>query len=478
LKPLLLALVLLALALVSALFLALARPSTSPTTAGTELESASASELARLSGEIAALNARIDALERERRLDPGTPRTLAAPAAQPERAAAGLALGDPRWYLEQYVVSCADGGEGSEYFRLAVDAYVVDLKAPICELVASSARPEPLRAALARMLGRPRFRGDGEVQAALLSVLRDKAGEILHVRALEALDAIGDRGALPALEGLLFGLESKKARDAGLALVLKLAGDDTNGTLLRMFVRAPDDEWRQLLIRLLDGSDLDAALQLFVRASSMGQPMRLAGALKIGQFPAQEFRDFVADWVRIETDEEVLRALRNAQKQQTTIPNWHALKATGAPDADPRRDNPNAWASAQADMGIQWLELTYGSPTRAFGVRVYEVCSAGAVAEVRARNATGDWVSLWKGTASSNLAGPLWIEFPLTSFDVRTLRLVLDTDRTPNWNEIDAVELVGPAGGQWATHASASSTYGAAMPERLEGNGRALLRGR
>jgi len=35
---------------------------------------------------------------------------------------------------------------------------------------------------------------------------------------------------------------------------------------------------------------------------------------------------------------------------------------------------------------------------------------------------------------------------------------VLDTNRTPGWNEIDAVELIG-GGAQWAKQATASSTY-------------------
>jgi hypothetical protein len=36
---------------------------------------------------------------------------------------------------------------------------------------------------------------------------------------------------------------------------------------------------------------------------------------------------------------------------------------------------------------------------------------------------------------------------------------VLDTSR-PGWNEIDAVELVGPDGRAWAVRAVASSNYG------------------
>jgi len=50
------------------------------------------------------------------------------------------------------------------------------------------------------------------------------------------------------------------------------------------------------------------------------------------------------------------------------------------------------------------------------------------------------------------------LEWPLTSYEVKTIRVVLDTNRTPGWNEIDAVELIG-GGAQWAKQATASSTY-------------------
>ena len=51
------------------------------------------------------------------------------------------------------------------------------------------------------------------------------------------------------------------------------------------------------------------------------------------------------------------------------------------------------------------------------------------------------------------------LAFSPTSFRVARLKVVLDTDK-PGWNEIDAVEIVGPDGRAWATHGIASSNYG------------------
>ena len=53
------------------------------------------------------------------------------------------------------------------------------------------------------------------------------------------------------------------------------------------------------------------------------------------------------------------------------------------------------------------------------------------------------WIVAWEGrdpTASS----PGWFEVPLeASVRGRWVRLIVDTDRVPGWNEIDAVELLG-----------------------------------
>ena len=52
------------------------------------------------------------------------------------------------------------------------------------------------------------------------------------------------------------------------------------------------------------------------------------------------------------------------------------------------------------------------------------------------------------------------VTFPVTSYRVKRIRVILDTKLRTGWNEIDAVELVGPDGRAWATDAHASSNYG------------------
>jgi hypothetical protein len=414
-------------------------------------------ELAELQRAVALLAHRLDELEQSRPLESAFERR--------DATLPGVAPGDgprdgprdPRWYLDQYVLSFADTPQGSEYFRLAVDAYAVELRAPICELVRDSGRVDELRSSLCTMLGRRRFWADVEVVDALVAAVRPPAGDALALRALQSVEIVGEARAQGALENVLFTLQSRPVQERALAVIRKLAGERGNAALYRLFLRAPSDDWRILLVRMLDGSELAAALDLLRASSTQQQPVRLAGAIKIGEYPEDEFQAYVETWLGFETDEQVIEALRGARKQQKDVPGWHALKATGAPDADPKRDDPNAWASASGDMGLQWLELSYANPMRASGVRIYEVNSPGAVAEIKAKGPGGEWDTLWSGTASGNGA-PLVLEWPLTSYEVKTIRIVLDTNRTPGWNEIDAVELLG-GGSQWAKQASASSNY-------------------
>ncbi|MFY9345939.1 MAG: hypothetical protein WAT39_25830, partial [Planctomycetota bacterium] len=284
--------------------------------------------------------------------------------------------------------------------------------------------------------------------------------EPLALRALQVLAALGSANALPGLEAAIPALAGA-VRERAIALLAELGGDAANAALLRLFLAAADDGLRLLLVRHLGGSDVAAALELLRAAAGGVQVVRLEAARKVGEFDEPEFDPFVTRWREVETDAQVLAALGGAGAAAASQ-GWSAQQAIGPPDADRTRDDPNAWAPKSPEMGRQWLQLTYATPMRANGVRIFEVNAPGAVAEVAARGTDGGWVTLWRGTAAG-ADGPLVITFPLTAFAVRSLRLVLDTDRTPGWNEIDAVELLGPGGGQWAARARASSSYGGAV---------------
>src|SRR5262245_13321556 len=111
-------------------------------------------------------------------------------------------------------------------------------------------------------------------------------------------------------------------------------------------------------------------------------------------------------------------------------------------------------------MGEVWLELYFETAVVPQSLRIRETYNPGAVARIEAVLAGGTRETLWDGKADA-AAAPRWFEPALRSASsaVRTIRIVLDTNRVPGWNEIDAVELAGDGRRQWATEARASSSY-------------------
>ena len=152
---------------------------------------------------------------------------------------------------------------------------------------------------------------------------------------------------------------------------------------------------------------------------------------------------------------------------------WGAIQATGAPDTPTEGDHDTAWATHEADEGIQWLELCYAAAVYAESVRIRETFNPGAVAKVELRDLAGTYHNVWEGNDLTKSA-PSFLElrFERTPHLVQGVRIYLDSDRVKGWNEIDAVELVGsrtppPTDGfqateelrQWAVGATSGSAY-------------------
>lgn len=139
---------------------------------------------------------------------------------------------------------------------------------------------------------------------------------------------------------------------------------------------------------------------------------------------------------------------------------WSAKQATGAPDTPVGGDIGSAWASARADMGEVTLDLTFDRAVRVDAVRIHETHRPGAVAKVQAKRPDGSWDTIWEGRSTA-FDSPNWFAPPVaaTSYAATVIRLVLDTDRVEDWNEIDAAELEGDGIRQWASSAVSSSSY-------------------
>ena len=359
----------------------------------------------------------------------------------------------PHWYLGQYVASFRGGGRGSEYFRLAVEAYAPELLTEIAALVLEPSTNALLRERLTAMLGDGRFHGNGHVIGTLLSLVTRDGG----AAALSALEAVGDAGAARGLERVLWGI-LPELRERALGVLVALARPEANAALGRLYATAPGDAERALLLSRLDPVDPLGALELFVLASTDVLPLRLAAASEIPRFRHDETVAFVRRWLGYETDRDVRALLGAAEGTLTTAPPYSAEKLVGPPDSQGRGDHVNAWCPAQADMGDVWLELAFPA-RRVHTVRVHQMFTFGAVAEIRALDAGGTSHKLWIGVGGKD-AQVFEASFATTDFAVVGLRIRLDTNRAPGWNEVDAVQIDGPEGSAWASAARASSTYG------------------
>ncbi len=408
-----------------------------------------------LDGALARLESVIEGLRSPRR----SPVIEEPLAAEPAPAAPAPGSPDPRWYLEQYVASFAGGGEGSEFFRLAVEAFAPRLLSEIGNVVLDGGAHPALRRRLVEMLGDARFAGDERTLSLLLRIASSSVDDSLAEAALDALGRTGDLLTARALERLVWSLRPNLRAKAAQVLV-HLAGAEANAALLRLFPAATSEAAQAFVVSLLQANETSAALGVLDLASVCAKSVRMQAAHQVRRFRSPEVQAFVEGWLQRETDPEVRAALGAARSALSQVPAWSAARAIGPPDANPAHDDQNAWAAAQAEMGEQWLEVGFANPMSAHGFRIFEVCVAGEVTHVTALDDRGGRHDLWAGVDPTSSPGVFELSFPPTPFRVRALRITLDTERRPGWCEIDAVELLGPAGRAWASSASASSSYG------------------
>ncbi|MCB9136567.1 MAG: hypothetical protein H6636_14175 [Anaerolineales bacterium] len=126
---------------------------------------------------------------------------------------------------------------------------------------------------------------------------------------------------------------------------------------------------------------------------------------------------------------------------------WAAKQATGAPDTKECGDMHTAWAAASQDTK-EWLDVFFATPVYASEINIYETYYPNQVAEVDLIDMAGEYIQIY-------VAPPEMVDdpcpFTLTvGADGKTLvqgvRIVVDQTVVGNWNEIDAVEIVGVPG--------------------------------
>jgi len=151
---------------------------------------------------------------------------------------------------------------------------------------------------------------------------------------------------------------------------------------------------------------------------------------------------------------------------------WSADQAVGSPNTPTAADAGTAWAPREPDGGAEWLQVGFAKAVEVAEVRVRESFNAGAISRITAQ-VGGAEIMLWQGVAGTSRRLRDFVVRPGPGLVTDTLTIHLDTTRSPGWNEIDAVALVGRDGSrQWASSARASSSYASRSSGDLERLGR------
>jgi hypothetical protein len=122
---------------------------------------------------------------------------------------------------------------------------------------------------------------------------------------------------------------------------------------------------------------------------------------------------------------------------------WSEDNLTGEPDVIEYGDCENAWAPESENKGIEWIELGYQTSVYATAVRICESYNPGVVIKLELKDEKDKYHTLWVGEDETSGLDFLDITFLKTNFKTNTIRITLDTQKVPGWNEIDAVALIG-----------------------------------
>lgn len=126
---------------------------------------------------------------------------------------------------------------------------------------------------------------------------------------------------------------------------------------------------------------------------------------------------------------------------------WHFNQMTGKPNVEHYGDDGRAWASEEADKGIEWVKLTFPKAVNATELRVRQTYNPGAIIKIELIDESGKSHSIWEGNDKTKYE-PNSIQWFISKFDkteykTKTVKLTLACNAVPGWNEIDAVQLIG-----------------------------------
>jgi hypothetical protein len=113
-------------------------------------------------------------------------------------------------------------------------------------------------------------------------------------------------------------------------------------------------------------------------------------------------------------------------------PDYGPGRATGAPDVTASEisactDVTKVWASSATNTE-EWLELTYAQAVRPTRIRIHEFWSLGQITRVEVKHADGTYHTVYSAQPSQA---------------TKVVRISVDQRARDDWQEIDAVQLIG-----------------------------------
>ncbi|MBN1484800.1 MAG: hypothetical protein JXA37_08770 [Chloroflexia bacterium] len=129
-------------------------------------------------------------------------------------------------------------------------------------------------------------------------------------------------------------------------------------------------------------------------------------------------------------------------------PDWSAMQATGAPDTPECGDYDTAWASS-GYTGEEWIALGYATPVIPTQVNIVQSYNPSQVVLVQLLDTAGEMHEIYSGTPQQVDECPYTLSIDIEDADYEAAAIVvtIDLSEIGDWNEIDAVELVGQGAG-------------------------------
>ncbi|MBN1428066.1 MAG: hypothetical protein JXB07_06745 [Anaerolineae bacterium] len=123
---------------------------------------------------------------------------------------------------------------------------------------------------------------------------------------------------------------------------------------------------------------------------------------------------------------------------------WNAMQATGAPNTLTCEDLPTAWASGDAGE-VASLTLAYSVPVVPSSIEIHQSYAPGSITKVEVVDETGVVTVVYEAQPALLEQCPYVQVIPVTGITAKVMTVIITVDQSAvdDWNEIDAVELIG-----------------------------------